>query len=212
MDRQQDSGNNAQNPGGNGRRRRRRRRKGSGPEGARPPQGGQSASTQSPQQAGQGNKRRRRGGNKRRVDPFLLFAAFHLGLDENQNYRKQGPREIARRFNIQPHEIRDLLASYLIDHSTFHRIRFDITLYELDIRVAPEGIDKTAVARQIWDEYIEAAQKAGLFESYPDPDEDDEDDDDADPQAHDDDHADDDHADDDDDAESQDDGDDDDDA
>ena len=47
------------------------------------------------------------------------------------------------------------------------RSRFDVALAELDVKVAPDGIDRKEVARERYAEFVEAGLAAGLFEVEP---------------------------------------------
>jgi hypothetical protein len=197
----------------NGRRRRRRRAQGA----ANPAE--QAAPRPNPEGApGTGRRRRRRrraggeGGNaggfrRPRIDPFELFAAYHLGLGENKRFRPVGIHEISKRFNCHQNDILHLLTLYSMDNKALDRLRgrFEVGWARQDIKAAPEGVDKEEIARDRYRDFLECAVEVGLFTEAPslallqqeehDDDDDDLDDDDDD---HDDDHDGDDDGDDDD--------------
>ena len=109
-----------------------------------------------------------------RLDPFELFAAYHLGLDQNGRYRKQGASAVARRFNCGKRDVHDALNVFCMDNASLRRMRFDAGLAELDIKVAPDGIDRGEIAKTLYQEFLECGRAAGLFEdapSYPAPEE-----------------------------------------
>lgn len=156
--------------GGGGRRRRRRRNNNGG-------QGNQGGNNSGGNRNNNGRRRNRRGpgdggprGPRRPIEPYELFAAYYLGLDDNHNYRNQGIREVSRRFGCGQKDIKDALETYKMDKASLRtlRPRFDIKYAELDVKVAPEGIDRGTVARERYDEFVEVALEAGLFSEPPD--------------------------------------------
>jgi len=42
-----------------------------------------------------------------------------------------------------------------MDHQTLKDVDYDLSLARLDVRVAPEGIDKKELARPLFDEFAE---------------------------------------------------------
>ncbi|RAL22146.1 hypothetical protein DL240_09835 [Lujinxingia litoralis] len=94
------------------------------------------------------------------LTPFELFCAYHCGITDNNNYRQQSLREVARRFNKPVPEMEQALRDFGLDKETVKRSRFDISLCHLDMKVAPEGIDKRELARVLFDEFLEETPKA----------------------------------------------------
>jgi hypothetical protein len=80
-----------------------------------------------------------------------------------------GIREVAKRFGCGQNDIRQALEVYGMDRPSMTKIRrsFDVSFAELDIKVAPEGIDRSTVARERYDEFIEVGLEHGLFETPP---------------------------------------------
>ena len=94
------------------------------------------------------------------IDPFELFCAYHLGLLPDGRYKNQNINEIARRFNTSSGRIKQLLSDYGIDAETVINADFDMGLAQLDMMVAPEGIDRRELARAHFDEFMAAPKRA----------------------------------------------------
>lgn len=89
------------------------------------------------------------------LTPFELFCTYHLGITEDHGYRKPRSREIARRFDVSLDELHAALRRLRLDRNAIDDADFDISLARLDIRVAPEGIDRRELARGLYDELLE---------------------------------------------------------
>lgn len=88
------------------------------------------------------------------ITPLKLFSAYHLGVTENNRYHLVSVPEVARRFNTSPATIDTLLTQYHLTKEDFKQIKgFDLGLARLDIEVAPEGISREEVAKQIFEEF-----------------------------------------------------------
>ncbi len=96
------------------------------------------------------------------TDPsaFDLFCAYHLGITGQGTYKAQNINEIARRFNIAAGRIKQLLQVYGIDSDTVINADFDMALAQLDMMVAPPGIDRRELAKTLYDEFMAAPKKA----------------------------------------------------
>ncbi len=86
---------------------------------------------------------------------FELFCAYHLGITEDNGYRKPRARDIAKRFDISINEMHDAMQRLQIDKNSFERYNFDLSLAQLDIRVAPEGVDRREIAKVHYNELCE---------------------------------------------------------
>lgn len=98
-------------------------------------------------------------GEKPRVanlDPFELFCAYHLGIGPDKQYKPSNINEVANRFALDPATIRQALKEYGMDSASLLDRDFDMALAQLDIQVAPEGVDRTELAKNIYEEYLEA--------------------------------------------------------
>jgi hypothetical protein len=55
--------------------------------------------------------------------------------------------------------IRQILKEYEMDPDTLLNRDFDMALAQLDIQVAPEGVDRTELARNIYEDFLKAPIK-----------------------------------------------------
>ena len=89
------------------------------------------------------------------VNAFELFCTYHLGITPNNKYKKPNVRDVARYFDRKPHEIDDALKQCGLDNASCKSAGFDISLAQLDIRVAPEGLDLREIAKPLFEEFVE---------------------------------------------------------
>ncbi|MDP8223411.1 MAG: hypothetical protein P9L99_08635 [Candidatus Lernaella stagnicola] len=94
------------------------------------------------------------------IDPFALFAAYHLGLTAADGYRPQNIHDLGRRFRTTPERINAALKAYEIDSETVLNTDFDLSMAEYDIRVAPTGISRTELARQLYEDFRDSPRVA----------------------------------------------------
>ena len=139
----------------NSRRSRSRRPKRRGPN-------PDAVQTNPPQQSGAPAPSARRPAEAREGEPqaFDLFCAYHLGLTESGTYKAQNINEIARRFNLPAGRIKQFLQDYGIDSETVINADFDMALAQLDMMVAPPGIDRRELAKTLYEDFLEAPKKA----------------------------------------------------
>ena len=90
------------------------------------------------------------------IDPFELFCAYHLGIDKNKGYRTANINEVANRFRSEPGMIKQALQEYDMDPESLLDRDFDMALAQLDIQVAPEGVDRLELARGIYQDFKDA--------------------------------------------------------
>jgi hypothetical protein len=91
-------------------------------------------------------------------DAFTLFCTYHLGITPTDGYQKPHLEEVARRFSMAPKELRALLGELELDDESVRKLDFDLEGAQLDIRLAPEGISRTEVARDLWQDYLQAKE------------------------------------------------------
>lgn len=85
-----------------------------------------------------------------------MFCAYHLGITREKNYKQSNINEVSRRFNADPGTIKQALKEYdMAPESLFDR-EFDMALAQLDIQVAPEGVDRIELARGIYQDFKDA--------------------------------------------------------
>ena len=87
------------------------------------------------------------------LDPFNLFCAYHLGIGPKKEYRPSNLNEVARRFGQDPATVRQALKECGMDSASLLDREFDMALAQLDIQVAPEGIDRMELAKSIYEDF-----------------------------------------------------------
>ncbi len=90
------------------------------------------------------------------IEPFELFCAYHLGINRDKQYKSSNINEVGKRFNVDPATIRQALKQYGMDSESLLDRDFDMALAQLDIQVAPEGVDRIELARGLYEEFQEA--------------------------------------------------------
>ena len=90
------------------------------------------------------------------LDPFNLFCAYHLGIGPKKEYRPSNLNEVARRFGQDPATVRQALKESGMDSASLLDRDFDMALAQLDIQVAPEGIDRMELAKSIYEDFLAA--------------------------------------------------------
>ena len=90
------------------------------------------------------------------LDAFTLFCAYHLGIGPNKEYKPSNINEVARRFGQDQGVVKQALKECNMDSASLLNKDFDMALAQLDIQVAPEGIDKMELAKSIYEEFLEA--------------------------------------------------------
>ena len=90
------------------------------------------------------------------LEPFDLFCAYHLGIGPNKQYKPSNINEVANRFRQEPGVIRQALKEYGMDSGSLLDRDFDMALAQLDIQVAPEGVDRIELAKTIYEDYLES--------------------------------------------------------
>jgi hypothetical protein len=90
------------------------------------------------------------------IDPFELFCSYHLGITKDKGYRTANINEVANRFRSEPGMIKQALKEYDMDPESLLDRDFDMGLAQLDIQVAPEGVDRLELARGIYQDFQDA--------------------------------------------------------
>ena len=90
------------------------------------------------------------------LDAFSLFCGYHLGIGPKKEYRPANLNEIARRFGSDPATVRQALKECGMDSAALLDRDFDMALAQLDIQVAPEGIDRMELAKSIYEDFLAA--------------------------------------------------------
>jgi len=90
------------------------------------------------------------------IDPFELFCAYHLGISADKSYKMANINQVASRFRVDPSVIHTAVKSYAMDSASLLDLDFDMALAQLDIQVAPEGVDRIELAKGVYAEFLEA--------------------------------------------------------
>jgi len=90
------------------------------------------------------------------LDPFALFAAYHLGLLPDGSRRSLNIHEVARALRVPAGAVRQALADYGMDPDALMGLDFDLVDAQVDVRLAPDGIDPVEVARGWYGEFLGA--------------------------------------------------------
>jgi transposase-like protein len=93
------------------------------------------------------------------IDPFDLFCAYHLGIGPDKRYAHANIHDVARRFGVDAGVIRQALQEHGMDPEAMMNRDFDLAMAQLDIQVAPEGIDRIEVAKELYAQFRSAAHK-----------------------------------------------------
>jgi hypothetical protein len=91
--------------------------------------------------------------------PFELFCAYHLGIQKDGTYKPANIHTIAKQFNKPSGELKQLLANYGLDPMSVMERDFDLAMAQIDMQLAPEGINKIELARPIFEEFLAAKRK-----------------------------------------------------
>jgi hypothetical protein len=89
------------------------------------------------------------------LNPFELFVSYYMGITDDNRYSKPSMGNTARKFGIQPEDVELALRNCGMDKHTLRDVDFDMSLAQLDIRVAPDGIDKREIAKTLFEEFVE---------------------------------------------------------
>ncbi|MBI3811855.1 MAG: hypothetical protein HY283_06595 [Nitrospirae bacterium] len=93
------------------------------------------------------------------INPFDLFCAYHLGIAADKTYRPSNIHDVARRFGVDAGVIRQTLQDYGMDPEAMLDNDFDLTMAQMDIQVAPPGIDRIELAKGIYETFRKSPRK-----------------------------------------------------
>ncbi len=79
-----------------------------------------------------------------------------MGITKEKGYRPANIHDVARRFNVDGGAIRQALQAHGMDAEALLNTAFDLTMAQIDIQVAPEGIDRVELARTMYEEFRRA--------------------------------------------------------
>ncbi|MGH7820474.1 MAG: hypothetical protein ACREQ9_11915 [Candidatus Binatia bacterium] len=84
------------------------------------------------------------------IDAFRLFCAYHLGITEDGGYRFQNVHQVARIFRTNAGGIRQALSELRMDPDLIVQSDFDLTDAQVDVMLAPDGVSRVELAREIY--------------------------------------------------------------
>ena len=87
------------------------------------------------------------------IDPFDLFCAYHLGIAADGGYRFQNIHQVARRFGTNAGVIRQVLGELRMDSDVIVHSDFDLADAQVDIMMAPQGVSRLELAREIYERF-----------------------------------------------------------
>lgn len=110
------------------------------------------------------------------IDPFRLFAYYHLGLDDELSYRFRNLHHTAAHFGVEPEEVTAELLLHKMDAETIRRVDFNLSqaharAMELDLIDAPRE-EREQFVRDTFQAFLDA-RDAGVGEERDDLDYDD---------------------------------------
>jgi len=94
------------------------------------------------------------------IDAFALFCAYHLGITEDGGYRFQNVHHVAKRFATNAGVIKQVLAEFDMDSDAIVHSSFDLSSAQVDIMLAPEGINRVELARDLFEQFRAAPRKS----------------------------------------------------
>jgi len=94
------------------------------------------------------------------IQAFDLFCAYHLGITEDGAYKFQNIHQVAKRFGVNAAVIKQLLADLELDPDTVIHSGFDMAGAQVDVMLAPEGINRVELARGLYAEFLAAPRRA----------------------------------------------------
>jgi hypothetical protein len=98
-------------------------------------------------------------GKRYGIDAFSLFCAYHLGITEEGGYRFQNIHQVARRFGTNAGVIRQLLTDFRMDPDVFVHSDFEMADAQVDVMMAPEGVSRLEMAREIYARFRSARRR-----------------------------------------------------
>lgn len=93
------------------------------------------------------------------IEPFALFCAYYLGLDERGRFRHQNIHDVARRFRVATSVVEAALKQHGMDPDRMLGLSFDMAGAQLDMQVSPPGVDLPSIARMHYDLFLQAEEK-----------------------------------------------------
>jgi hypothetical protein len=96
---------------------------------------------------------------KQGIDAFALFCAYHLGITEDGGYRFQNVHQVARRFGTSAAVVKQCLVELRMDADVIVQSDFDMADAQVDVMMAPEGVSRLELAREIYERFRTAPRR-----------------------------------------------------
>jgi hypothetical protein len=96
----------------------------------------------------------------RGLSPFALFAACILGVTESDGFRVPNPQEVGRRFGLSQSALSDALRALALDVESLEKSGFDLAGARMDVQVAPPGVSRTEVAKDLYKDLLQLPKRA----------------------------------------------------
>lgn len=93
------------------------------------------------------------------IDAFELFCAYHLGITAEGGYRFQNVHDVAKRFGTSAGAVKQALQDHQMDADTLVHSGFDFAGAQVDIMVAPEGVDRVELARALYEAFRRSGRR-----------------------------------------------------
>jgi hypothetical protein len=93
------------------------------------------------------------------IDAFELFCAYHLGITADNGYAFQNIHQVAKRLKTNAAVIRQILSELGMDPDAIVHSSFDLASAQVDIMLAPEGVSRVELARELYQEFRQAPRR-----------------------------------------------------
>jgi hypothetical protein len=95
------------------------------------------------------------------IDPFALFAAYHLGLDVRapSKPKHMNAHDVARLFALEVDALEETLRTNGMDAARMLELDFDLAGARFDLEASPPGVDLVSIAQMHWDLFVRAEEK-----------------------------------------------------
>ena len=93
------------------------------------------------------------------IDPFALFCAYYLGVTAEDTYAFMNVHHVAKRFGVSSGVIKQVLQDLEMDPDRLVHSDFDLASAQVDVMHVPEGVSRTAVAREHWETFRRSRAK-----------------------------------------------------
>lgn len=93
------------------------------------------------------------------LDAFALFCAYHLGITAGDGYEFQNVHQVAKRFGTTAGAVKQALEDLRMDPDAVMQSGFDLAGAQVDVMTVPEGVSRTAIARDLYAAFLGAPKR-----------------------------------------------------